>query len=421
MFKTIKVFVTLFLMICLNIGYAQNANSSVVKNLPSPFQLTSKAKNPYAQINMLKELESLYLNSEQSNSFLEAMSTAYTFIAQYQKALETFDKLSWTKTYKDIPDTSCIEGLTAVNALDIIDSLAAETRAVFINEAHHYPAHRTFVIKLLAKLKEKGFKYFAVETVNRLDTLLNKRKYPLFRETGYYTKEPVYGELIREAIKHGYLIVPFDYEGEYKLEDREKGQAQNIIDRILKRDQNAKILLLTGYTHIRESSSGTEEKMMAQYFKELSGIDPLTIEQTLMSEHSAPEYELPEYRYADAKGLLTDYVSFIRADKTLYAKDFGDLTVFHPRTKFISKRPHWINFNNTKYPYQLPDEVMQFQKPFLVKVFNSAEGIKSVPVDVVEVTEAGVPVLLLAAGQYTFRFIRHWDSEAFLEFNINIE
>ncbi len=421
MFWAVRNICFVILFLSLISCYAQIHQSEVINKLPSPFQLTSKTKNSYAQLNLLKELEAIYEISNQQNTFYEAFATAYSFVGQYDNALEVFDKLSWAKKFSGNPDSAKLDSFIPTNSIDLIDSLSGLTQAVFINEAHHYPAHRSFVIKLLKRLKLKGYKYFAVETINRLDTLLNKRKYPLLRETGYYTKEPVFGELIRQAILNDFVIVPFDYEGEYKLENREKGQAKNIVNRILKSDSSAKILLLTGYTHIREKSTGAQEKMMAQYFKEITGIDPLTIEQTLMSEHSGHDFEFPEYKYADKKGLITDYVSFSKNDGTIFSAEYGDVTVFHPRTKRINLRPHWLNFNNLKYSYQLPDEVMQFQKPFLVKVFNFTEGIKSVPVDIVEVTEAGVPPLLLAEGKFIVRFIRRWDSEPFLEFNINVE
>jgi hypothetical protein len=43
---------------------------------------------------------------------------------------------------------------------------------------------------------------------------------------------------------------------------------------------------------------------MAVHFKEMTGIDPLAINQTVMTEHGAPEFEHPVYRWAAARSLV---------------------------------------------------------------------------------------------------------------------
>ena len=121
---------------------------------------------------------------------------------------------------------------------------------------------------------------------------LSERGYPT-RMTGYYTSEPVYGDLVRTAFKLGYRVVPYEWAGEYTPDNRERGQARNLVERILKDNPKAKILVHAGYDHIDETGELVGAKTMAQRLKQMTGIDPLTIDQTEMTEHSAPEYERP--------------------------------------------------------------------------------------------------------------------------------
>jgi hypothetical protein len=52
---------------------------------------------------------------------------------------------------------------------------------------------------------------------------------------------------------------------------------------------------------------------MATYFTEMTGIDPLTINQYAMTERSAPEREEPLYRQATERGLVARPVVFREA------------------------------------------------------------------------------------------------------------
>ena len=85
-------------------------------------------------------------------------------------------------------------------------------------------------------------------------------------------------------------MVAYEPQGARNSDERERGQAQNLIERILKDAPQAKILVHAGYAHIDEKGADrVGAETMAQRFKEATGIDPLTIEQTEMSERSARE------------------------------------------------------------------------------------------------------------------------------------
>lgn len=79
---------------------------------------------------------------------------------------------------------------------------------------------------------------------------------------------------------------------------RERGEAQNLIDRILKWDPSAKIVVHAGYGHIDKMGTDAESTWipMAKYYEMLSGIDPFTVDQTEFLSQDEVRCENPSYR-----------------------------------------------------------------------------------------------------------------------------
>ena len=250
------------------------------------------------------------------------------------------------------------------DAVTAILDLATRHQVVMVNEAHHVPLHRAFTILLLEDLYKKGFRYFAAESLSEKDAYLQRRGYPTF-DTGFYTHEPVYGDLVRIALRLGYTVVPYEYiaarppaeanDPAAAQNEREEGQVHHLKQRILDKDPQAKILVHAGYGHIGEmpavwnfGGKKGEVRFMAASFKRLAGIDPLTIDQTQMTEHSDPRYEYPEYRAAVDNGLVRDRPVLLwdPTKKAFFvperAKGNHDLFVFHPRTRYENGRPTWL-------------------------------------------------------------------------------
>src|SRR5262249_13162061 len=134
-------------------------------------------------------------------------------------------------------------------AADVILQLAKDRKAVFFNEAHSAPITRTLTIELLAKLRERGFTYFAADTLYESDKNLNARRYPVVN-TGFYTNEPLYGEMVRTALRLGYKVVAYDAENAGVGDPREKAGAQTLYDQVFKKDPNARLVVNAGFAHV---------------------------------------------------------------------------------------------------------------------------------------------------------------------------
>ena len=64
----------------------------------------------------------------------------------------------------------------------------------------------------LSLFTRNGFRYFAAETLNHHDEkALNQRKYPN-QQTGFYVAEPIYAEILRQALKIGFKVIAYEHE-----------------------------------------------------------------------------------------------------------------------------------------------------------------------------------------------------------------
>ena len=211
--------------------------------------------------------------------YLATINSFFSNNQAYKDQIEDFEN-NRKEQLKPILDTLLNNPGIKLNkeVIDKISELARDTRVVMLNENHWYPKHRLFAIALLKKLKKSGYTHLALEALYpNQDRKINERGYPTFN-SGYYIREPNFGQLIRSAKKLGFVII--GYENENREINRELGQAQNL-KQILDENPNHKIFVYAGLDHIleKETKSG---KRMAAYFKELTEINPLTINQADM-------------------------------------------------------------------------------------------------------------------------------------------
>jgi hypothetical protein len=309
-----------------------------------------------------------------------------------------------------------------VNAKEYILNRAENEQIVILNEAHHNPLHRVFTASLLEELYRQGFRYFGAETLNYVDSTLNQRKYPILH-SGYYTREPQYGNLVREALRLGFQV--FAYEATTPEEfangkSREIAQARNI-EKILKKDSNAKVLIHCGYAHVQEVPlNNSWEKAMAGRVKEFTGIDPFTTDQEIWTEKSEPSKENPLYRMINVKQPSVFLNSKGEAfSTTANATALTDIRVAHPRTTFRYGRPTWLLREGKWKPYFLKKEQLTLTFPCLVLAYKEGEQVvvektlqQAIPVDVVELKKPGEEkALILPKGNYRIIVINEQGSK----------
>lgn len=390
-------------------------NTTICFFLISFFLLSCQSK---PKIQVIDFQNNYQFNSEiakKSNSGKYQLSaTAYSLKENHEKALEEWNLAfpARNKNYTKIEIDSITSKYEPVPAIDYIIEKSKSNRVVIINEAHHNASHRVFTTELLKKLYDNGYKFLGVEALangKNKDSLRNDRNYPV-QETGYYIKEPQFGNLIRKALEIGYTIFPYEFvrskmNSKHKYPEgtnpREIAQAKNIKD-LIKKNPDEKFLIYCGYDHSLEGPVDGWGKAMAGRLKEYTGIDPLTINQVMFSQKSDPKFNHPLLKVFDVQ---EPSILLNRKNSPYYYKEgkaWSDLAVFKPKTTYSKGRPSWL-LKNGKKLVKIDLSVVKMDFPVMILAYKKGENIhKAIPVDIIEVANSeDHSSLALKKGKYT--------------------
>jgi hypothetical protein len=350
--------------------------------------------------------ESKFKTNMGAKSFNDNFSQYLSFAGDYSMAIaysrKNYDTLSATIKTAIADTIRNMKGIQYVPAKEAIISNAAHYQVIMINEAHDKPVHRAFTCSLLEDLYKAGYRYLAMEMLNNFS---NHCLDSLNVFTGYYTNEPVAGELVRKALQLGYRLISYEDTAisSHTGTQRDSIQAQNIYA-VLKKDPAAKILVHAGYAHISEEILG-DYIPMARWFKTISGINPFTVQQTSMTEGSNFAYGETFYEIFNEKFTINS-PSVIFQNKRpfdpLEEKGY-DVIVMHPVTTYKFNRPDWLSLNGErKATFIQPTEKMLFFVQAYYENEYDKEGLSFlVPADQTYITTPeGYYCLYLRKGKY---------------------
>jgi hypothetical protein len=364
--------------------------------------------------------------------FSQYLSWYQTFIGDYPDASASFS-IKQVALPDDLPSPLSNPDYTARPALEAIPELARNYRAVFFNEAHNIPLTRTLTVQLLGKLRAEGFNYFAAETLYQTDTGLQARGYPI-KGSGFYTEEPICAEMVRTALKLGFKVIAYEALSDATGDAREAEQARNIYRQVFKADPSARLVLDAGYAHIQESGVYLGGSSMAEHLHKLSGIDPLTVEQTMLFPHQSGDDDHPYYAAVMQKLQPKMPIVFTdKAGKPWSLRQGYDVSVFFPPQEMRRGRPTWLSLGGLRMAYFVSGERCGHSYPCLVEARYADEGDDAVPADLVAFDPAplnavederirfhqGAPVseLYLRPGKYRLTYS---DQDAHVRFQQNI-
>jgi len=353
-----------------------------------------------------------FLQLYTSQVYYDLLSQSVSFVGDYAAALE-YQHLSDTTMITDVENRQIAKSIQVLkniknsDAKRFITFIAPNYKVIMLNEAYNKPVHRAFAYTLLDVLYNRGYRYLAMEMLNpNPDQELSKLTY----KSGHFATEPVAGELIRQALDLGFKLVAYqDPEAnKHTPTERDSIQAVNIA-RVLKSDPDAKIFVYAGYGNIAEKSISPDFIPMGMAFKRITGIDPLTIDQTDMTEES---------NFAFGKAFYDAYITKFPASgpsipltndepvnvtgTTLY-----DLTVIHPRTIYQYARPTWLTLGNRRQPVSIK---FTNNNIFLVQAYYQFESFGTKPGQVVPADQSYFPygkgyfTLYLRRGLYILIF-----------------
>ena len=309
------------------------------------------------------------------------------YLSWHESYLGLHDEAMRSFSIQQLPDDadapSPLDGKYAAQpALTAIPKLAQGRRAIFFNEAHNAANTRTLTVALLEQLRRDGFTHFAAETLYETDTALAKRGYPT-EESGFYTQEPVYAEMVRTALRLGYTVVAYEAVSDASGDAREREQAKNLVERVFKGNADARLVVNAGYAHIVESGKYLGGASMAQHLRKLTGIDPLTVEQTMLIPHPDVAQDHPYYRAAVAKLAPTAPLVFVDENGKPWSLRDGayDVSVLLPPYTRANGRQSWLDIDGLRQPYDVDGEICRTTLPCLLEARYIGEGDDAIPAD----------------------------------------
>lgn len=334
----------------------------------------------------------------------QMLATDFSFLGRHNDALQTFPNRGSGPPRTDLPTTSEYH---AVPAADWISSQAGNHRVVLVNEAHHAPQTRLLTLTLLETLRKQGYTHFAAETFALVDDPL-AAGYPTLN-TGYYTRDPVFAELVRHAKRMGYVLVPYEPASgpDQTQQARETGMAE-ILAKVLSTSPQTKLLVHAGYSHIGESRHGLPDsaKPMAMELARISGLALLTVDQTTTRSYETDDIDTIGRQLAHRFALTEPSVLIAREDGRAWSSTPGrfDASALLPSTS-TALRPNWLELEGRRRATAVDFAPCIERLPCLVEARYATEGDDAIPADqfVMRDHRENDAPLYLAPGTYRLR------------------
>jgi len=318
-----------------------------------------------------------------------------------------------------------IRQVALADAIAEIRAAAGRTRIVIVNEAHHVPRDRAFALEVARALRPLGYSVLAAEAFGNPGgermlaqmAELQRDGYPRHR-TGFYTKDPVFGDFVRQALALGYQPVAYEHTEAQStpnggIAEREQAQAENLAA-ILRRMPDRKMLIFVGFSHVTEAPiprADGQEEWMASRLKRMTGIDPVTVDQTVIAEGAAARNMREAYALLAARIRKPSIVKLGGGPYTTGAyRDAVDFQVVHPPLELVRGRPAWLK-NMGRRLRPIPAHLLPTRGRRLVQAFLADEAQDAVPVEQV-VVEAGKPPPGLMLPDKPIRFaVQDWSGQ----------
>lgn len=299
-------------------------------------------------------------------------------------------------------------------AIPELEALVTGRRVVMLNESHGRSAERAANFQMVRALRGLGFTHLALEALgyDRLesdacrnsalsDNGLHDRGHAL-RETGAYTNDPIYAELVRMALGAGYRLVAYDNSHpDPRSPQREEDQARNI-HCILKEDPNARVVVIGGGGHTSKSPDlAMEGGMMGLRLANRLDPAPFSIAVRAVRLANVPDG-------AGARGLLNPGADGALAGQPYFAETADglhtlagyDAAVFFAIPEDRSADAGWLRLGGWRN--LAPAVPLDCRNaPCLLEARRVGESPEAVPGDRCVIPEAGRSCqLFLAPGDY---------------------
>ncbi|KIC93779.1 hypothetical protein [Flavihumibacter solisilvae] len=288
-------------------------------------------------------------------------------------------------------------------AANYILNRAAGEQVIMFNESARQPMHRIFLMTLLRPLYEAGFRYLAMEMLQnrgvRSITEMDMR-------AGFLAAEPNAGELIRNALALGFQVIPYEDTAAHKHTTLGRDIIRaNQLATIIKKDSGARIVVLAGGVQVSENKLNEDFVPLAAAFRQQTGIDPFTIDQTELSPGSTFEYGRVFYSELQSSRKFKEPVIAFRNNLpvSLLENDMYDIQVIHPAQELKYNRPTWLSANGKRLATAVrpTEKMLYFVQAYYANEMETRSLPLLVPADQTYVTGSdGYYWLYLSPAKY---------------------
>lgn len=239
---------------------------------------------------------------------------------------------------------------------------------VMFNEHHMNPENRIFFASMLEGFRNQGFDAIAFEALAYEDSIFIENVPTL--KSGFYTREPEFGNLLRKAKELGFEIFAYENNLETELKGinqanfRDSIQAENLKEIYNKKK---KLLVYAGHGHIEEKQRN-EWKTVAQRFYEITNVNPLTVEQAIFSNlgNASRRSNLRENIFSPSVFVNSENKSWAVSD------GFFDIQIFFP------ENTNWYQENRIPFIFEFKEGLQEN----IIQIYKSTDDISQNPVPV---------------------------------------
>ena len=328
----------------------------------------------------------------QSNSEAIDIATMYaSIVGDYADARARYIEAN-RSARKVIPQQLPVDAVA--EGIEAVCRFTSGKRVVMLNEAHNLAFTRVGTIALLPVLRQQGFNVLALEALDFQAKGIDARGYPTI-DDGTYTKEPVFGEMVRVAEKLGYKVVSYEAspsQGAVPAQ-REAAQAENLAS-ILTANSSNRIVVHGGYAHIYRNSKIAGADTAAQRLAGLIGVENvISVDQTLFFDGgttTGPTYTDGIQKWnKEGPFIMTAKNHPYSAEPEKY-----DVSVFFPRERLVMGRPTWLELDGLRSSKIVSADGCRDLFPCLVEAHYSNESDRAVAADRYVFHHAAGPVFL---------------------------
>ncbi|MBL8512105.1 MAG: hypothetical protein JNM52_10720 [Betaproteobacteria bacterium] len=298
-------------------------------------------------------------------------------------------------------------GYTQKPAIDAIAEAARGRRIVILNESHDSQRQRAFALDVVMRLYKLGFSHLGAETFSQVVAESMKDGAPDLK-TGVYTLDPLLADLTRQAAQTGYQLFNYEQRPDQRpagkvdriarITAREQAQADNI-KKWLDANPDAKLIIYVGGQHASEIPDQDNVAWMALRLKQMTGLDPLTIDQTAGTPRGRAELDSPLYQAAFHTNPISYPIVLVNKAGEWLSREGYDIVVFHPRLPDSAGRPGWLSMNGYRKSHSL--KLPPLPTRTLIRAFVKGEPDGSIAMDQILVKEnQTAATLMLPIGQY---------------------